>query len=207
MNISTRCLDRAEVKIGRKVNNVGVYKNTNQLILMQSVSIPAERIKKLKKDKGLIKRMERSCNCKMRFGADDMIEIEGDAFAEYSARNVIYAYGRGFDCDTACMLTDNEYYFDSIDLGQLISSDKRIKQVKARVIGENGKTRRYIEGVSSAKLSVYGETVSFIGTIEEIKEAETAVNTLIEGGTHRLAYTRMEAAHRKNKLAAKKAGF
>ncbi len=56
-------------------------------------------------------------------------------------------------------------------------------------------------------MSVYGDTVSFIGTIDEINEAETAVNTLIDGGTHRLAYTRMEAAHRKNKEEPKKARF
>jgi ribosomal RNA assembly protein len=109
--------------------------------------------------------------------------------------------------DIACKLADDNYYFSSVDLGQIISSDKRVKQVKARIIGEEGRTKRYIEEVSSAKISVYGDTVSFIGSIEEINEAETAVNTLIEGGTHRLAYTRMEAAHRKNKAEAKKAGF
>ncbi|MDE1871099.1 MAG: hypothetical protein KGI06_02555 [Candidatus Micrarchaeota archaeon] len=174
---------------------------------MQSVNIPRERARKLRGHKELVDKIEKLCGCSIGFGDDDIIEITGAAFAEYSARNIVYAFGRGFECDIACKLHDNEYYFNSIDLAQLISSDKRIKQVKARIIGESGKTKRYIEGVSSAKLSVYGDTVSFIGTIEEINEAETAVNTLIEGGTHRLAYARMEAAHRKNKVAAKKAGF
>ncbi len=109
--------------------------------------------------------------------------------------------------EIACRLNENDYYFSSVDLGQFVSSDKRMKQVKARIIGEEGRTKRYIEDVSGAKMSVYGDTVSFIGTIEEINEAETAVNTLIEGGTHRLAYKRMEAAHRKNKIEAKKAKF
>jgi ribosomal RNA assembly protein len=174
---------------------------------MQQIYIPHERIKKLKEHKELVTRIEKLCNCKLSFEEDDVVEAKGEAYAEYLARNIVYAWGRGFEMDVACKLADDNYYFSSIDLGQIISSDKRVKQVKARIIGEEGRTKRYIEEVSSAKISVYGDTVSFIGSIEEINEAETAVNTLIEGGTHRLAYTRMEAAHRKNKAEAKKASF
>lgn len=174
---------------------------------MQNVYIPSERIKRLKEHKEFIARIEKLCNCRITFDDNDAVEIKGEAFPEYSARNIVYAYGRGFEMDVACRLYEDNYYFSSIDLGQLISSDKRIRQVKARIIGEEGRTKRYIEEVSCAKISVYGDTVSFIGSIEEINEAETAIRTLIEGGTHRLAYTRMEAAHRKNKADAKKAGF
>ena len=174
---------------------------------MQQVYIPHERIRKLKDNRDYISAVERLCKCKIAFEGDDIIEIEGDAFAEYSAKNIVYAFGRGFDLDIACKLADNDYYFSSLDLGQLISSDKRIKQLKARIIGIEGRTKKYIEEVSGVKMSIYGDTVSFIGTIKEINEAETAVNTLIDGGTHRLAYKRMEAAHRKNKLELKKASF
>jgi ribosomal RNA assembly protein len=175
---------------------------------MQQVYIPNERIRKLKLHKELISRVEKLCNCKITLdSSDDIVEINGEAYPEYSARSIIYAFGRGFEMEIASKLSENDYYFSSIDISQLVSSDKRMKQVKARIIGEDGRTKRYIEEVSGAKMSVYGDTVSFIGTIEQINEAETAANTLIEGGTHRLAYHRMEAAHRKNKAAAKKAAF
>lgn len=175
---------------------------------MQHVYIPQERLRKLKEHKELVSKVEKLCGCKIAFDTDDdAVEIKGDAFPEYLGRNIVYAFGRGFDMEIACKLYENDYYFGSVDLGQIISSDKRIKQIKARIIGNEGRTKRYIEEVSAAKISVYGDTVSFIGTIEEINEAETAVNTLIEGGTHRLAYIRMEAAHRKNKTDAKKPSF
>jgi ribosomal RNA assembly protein len=175
---------------------------------MQHVYIPNERIKKLRQNKDLVSKIEKQCDCKISFDLeDDVVEIKGEAYPEYNARNVVYAFGRGFELDIALKLNENDYYFNSLDLGQIISSDKRLKQVKARIIGEEGRTKRYIEEVSGAKISVYGDTVSFIGTIEEISEAQTAVDTLIEGGTHRLAYTRMEAAHRKNKIESKKAKF
>jgi ribosomal RNA assembly protein len=120
---------------------------------------------------------------------------------------MLQAFGRGFDIETACKLNDMDYYFASIDLEQLVNSEKRKKQVKARIIGREGRTKKYIEEVSGAKISIYGDTASFLGTIDEINEAETAVNTLIDGGTHRLAYARMEAAHRKNKRQARAAKF
>ena len=173
---------------------------------MQEVYIPHERIRKLKDNKEYIRRIETLCKCKIKIN-EDLIEIQGEAFAEYVAKNIIYAFGRGFDIEIAERLADNDYYFSSIDLGQIISSDKRVKQLKARIIGINGRTKKYIEELSGGKMSIYGNTVSFIGTINEINEIETAVNTLIDGGTHKLAYIRMEAAHRKNKMEAKKVSF
>ena len=173
---------------------------------MQSIYIPKERVDRIRKDKAIAERVEKQCKCKMRI-VDDTIEISGDAFNEFSAKNVITAFGRGFDIDAACSLMSDDYYFATIDLGQAFGSDKRIQKIKARIIGIGGKTKKYIEGVSQAKLSIYGESISFIGTTSAINEAQTAVDTLIEGGTHRLAYLRMETAHRKNREDARAAAF
>lgn len=173
---------------------------------MQSVYIPQERIKKLKGSKEYLSLVEKLTRCKLKI-EDEFVEVEGEAFGEFVAKNILYAFGRGFDMEIAAKLAEEDYYFSSIGLEQVISSEKRIKQLKARIIGVEGRTKRYIEEVSAVKMSIYGDTVSFIGTIEEINEAETAVNTLIDGGTHRLAYNRMEAAHRKHKADAKKAKF
>lgn len=174
---------------------------------VQQVYIPKERARKLKSERDLVEHAERRTHCKIKIDDDDTIEITGDAYGEFNARSVLQAFGRGFEMETACKLCDDSYYFSSTDLEQIFGSEKRIQQVKARVIGENGKTKRYIENVSMAKISVYGNTVSIIGTIDEMTEAKAAIDTLIEGGAHRLAYTRMEAAHRKNKEAMHKAGF
>jgi ribosomal RNA assembly protein len=175
---------------------------------MQSVYIPAEKIKKLRANRDYVKKIEAACHCKIKFEpGDEFVEVDGEPFEEYNGKNIVYAFGRGFEIEVACKLAQEDYYFSSTDLGQIISSPKRTLQVKARIIGKEGRTKRYIEEVTGAKISVYGDTVSFIGAIDEINEAATAINTLIDGGTHRLAYARMEAAHRKNKADAKKAAF
>jgi ribosomal RNA assembly protein len=174
---------------------------------MEQLYIPRKRARLIKDKREIIEKVARLCNCRISIGPDDTIEIYGDAFSEFSAKNILYAFGRGFDIEIACKLNDADYYFASIDLEQLLSSEKRIKQLKSRIIGREGRSKKYIEGVSGARLSIYGDTVSFVGTVEEINEAETAVNTLIEGGTHRVAYMRMEAAHRKNRRQTQLARF
>ncbi|EQD38251.1 KH type 1 domain protein [mine drainage metagenome] len=174
---------------------------------MQEVYIPADRIKKLKTDEGL-KAIERASGCRLKVNRkEDFVEIDGDGYSEFLAKNMLTAFGRGFGISTACLLASEDYYFSYIDLGRSINSEKRIEQVKARIIGEHGKAKKYIESVSSAHISVYGNTVGFIGEAECIKEAEVAVETIIAGSTHKLAYSRMEALHRKNHRLLRDASF
>ncbi len=175
---------------------------------MQQLYITQERLKSLRGDPKALKQVEKACNCKIAVASDGTIEINSkDAFSEFNAKNVIYAFGRGFDMETALKLVNPEFYFRIIDIGQIESKAERVKQLKARIIGIGGKAKRYIEEVSLAHISVYGDTISMIGDITQISEAETAINTLIDGGTHRMAYIKMEAMHRKNKAAAVSARF
>ena len=174
---------------------------------MQQLYITKERLKSLR-DPKVLKQVEKACRCKIETEPDGTVTINSnDAFDEFNAKNVVYAFGRGFEMDVALKLLNPEFYFGIIDLGQLESKPDRIKQLKARVIGIEGRAKRYIEEVSLAHISVYGDTVALIGNINQISEAETAIDTIIDGGTHRLAYIRMEAMHRKNKENAISARF
>ncbi|MGC8648782.1 MAG: KH domain-containing protein [Candidatus Micrarchaeia archaeon] len=166
---------------------------------MQRIYIPEERIKLLKKN-NLIKEIEKNNDCRINIIDRNIVEIIAeDAFKEYLLKDVIFAFGRGFKLNIAeKLLYDNEYFFQ-IDLGNIFSKKTQIQRIKSRIIGRNGKTKMYIEEVSGAELSIYGDTVSFIGKEESIYEAKTAVKAIINGKTHRTAYRYMEAAHRKNK--------
>lgn len=166
---------------------------------MQELYIPMERLAILKERKSILVGLEKSLRCKISIEVHGGVTIDGEAFEEYLARNVLYAFGRGFDIKSAELLLDENYYFSYLNIKDYVNSKNRIKVIKARLIGSEGRAKKYIETVSSAKVSVYGDTVSFIGSIEQIKEATAAAKTIIEGGSHKLAYKRMEATHRKNK--------
>ena len=165
---------------------------------MQQIYIPTARVKKLKESGKELDRICKVCSCKTSIEGNNII-LEGDSFGEYQLLGVIEAFGRGFSLLVAEKLLGGNYYFSSIDIRDQTRNRKRIDNIKARLIGTEGKTKQHIETETLARIVIYGDTVSFIGKIDEIYEAETAVKTIIEGGSHRLAYDRMAAAHRKMK--------
>ncbi|MGC8567801.1 MAG: KH domain-containing protein [Candidatus Micrarchaeia archaeon] len=164
---------------------------------MQEIYIPEERAKLLNKSK-LLEKIEESIECKIEIN-DNVIKISGNAYQEFLAKNVITAFGRGFSEEESLNLLDDNYYLSIIDLKLAFDSEKRIKQVKARVIGTNGKTKKYIENVSKTSISVYGNTIGIIGEYEDVQNAETAVKALINGDSHKLAYIKMEREKQKSK--------
>ena len=165
---------------------------------MQNVYIDEERRKKLAADSRARSRIEAVCNCTIKLKGDGIIEVDGDPYGEFTACSIVRAYGCGFTERQAELLAKDDFYVEYVSIAGM-GSGKRIRDVKARIIGENGRSKRYIEEVSGALISIRGEEVGIIGMTESIEEAQAAILTLVEGGTHKLAYRRMEAAHRKHK--------
>jgi ribosomal RNA assembly protein len=175
---------------------------------MQSVHIPVARAEKLRDHKELLANLSRVCKCRIHVDKEDVVRIEGDdPYLEYSAKTVLSAFGRGFGMLPAEKLLSDDYYFQTMDLRQLFKNKKRLQEIKARIIGTDGRTKRYVELVSSAKVAIYGDTVSIIGKVTEISEAEAAIKSIINGRGHRKAYTRMEAAHRRHTEAKRAAAL
>ncbi|MCL5433842.1 MAG: KH domain-containing protein [Candidatus Marsarchaeota archaeon] len=171
---------------------------------MQEVYITEEKVRQIKAQKATFNSLQTQFNCKIDIVDKNTIRINADnAFNEYILKDVIFAFGRGFDLATARKLIEDGEFFSIIDLGSIFKKKKQIYRIKARIIGKNGKTKLYIESVSGVKISIYGDTVAFIGTENGIHEAETAVNLIIKGKNHKTAYKHMEATHRKNNIQEK----
>jgi ribosomal RNA assembly protein len=108
----------------------------------------------------------------------------------FKAKDTVTAIGRGFSPEHAFRLLRNEDdIFDFIDLRVIFGrSESDIKRVKGRVIGANGKTRKLIEELTDASVVVYGHTIGFIGTFEQVDVARNAVQMLIDGSQHHTVY-------------------
>ena len=161
---------------------------------MQQLLIPRKRAEQLK---AYLDELSKRLKCKIRIEEGNEIIIDGESYDEYNARNVITAFGRGFDLNNAYKLLSENYFFKSINLKEIFKSKDRIMMIEGRVIGKEGKSKKYIEEVSGAQLSIFGGTISIIGTNEEITIAESAINVLIDGGTHKKAYRVMEATRKR----------
>jgi ribosomal RNA assembly protein len=78
--------------------------------------------------------------------------------------DLVKAIGRGFSPDRAFRLLKDEFYFALIDIHDYVGKNPdHVRRMKSRLIGTGGKTRRIIEELSEAELSIYGDTVAIIG--------------------------------------------
>ena len=168
---------------------------------MEVILIPGERTAVLVGARGETKKMvEQKGSVKLNVSSEGEVQITAkDPYAEYRAREVVRAIGRGFSPQKALKLFSEVYYLKIVDLKDLLGSDKEIIRVKGRIIGENGKSRRIIEELSETDLCVYGSTVSIIGTLEELALAAEALEALIGGASHSRVYALLEKGRRKLK--------
>jgi ribosomal RNA assembly protein len=162
---------------------------------MEHILIPEKRAGLLK-EKVLLD-LSKKLRCKITLTNGNEVMIEGESYDEYNAKNVLQAFGRGFDLDSAYKLLIEDYFFEQINIKDVFHTKDQLERVKARIIGTEGKTKLYIESLSGVKLAIFGGTISMIGRIEEIQVAKTGIKVLIEGGMHKTAYRIMENEQKK----------
>jgi len=163
---------------------------------MEHILIPEKRAAVLRR---ILPKASEALSCRIELSDGNEVVIDGEPYAEYNAKNVMQAFGRGFPMSTAYKLLDDGYFFKYINLKDVLRSEDQIRRIKARIIGREGRTKEYIQDVSGAAVSIYGNTVGLIGTNEEIDTAIGALQVLIEGGTHKKAYRIMESIRRKHR--------
>jgi len=73
--------------------------------------------------------------------------------------------------------------------------------VKGRIIGQEGKTRRIVEELTDADVSVHGHTVAIIANLDEMEIAREAIKMLLRGSEHSTVYRYL---HRKRRELKKK---
>jgi ribosomal RNA assembly protein len=161
------------------------------------VRIPKERVGVLVGPDGKVKQnIEEKLMVELQIESESggvtvvLSEKTNDPSLLFRAKDVVTAIGRGFSPEHAFRLLRNEDdIFDFIDFRVIFGrSESDIKRVKGRIIGANGKTRKLIEELTDASVVVYGHTVGFIGTFEQVDVAKNAVQMLIDGSQHHTVY-------------------
>jgi len=161
------------------------------------VRIPGDRIGALVGPDGSVKSViERKLSVSLEVDSETgTVEITLPASSEdptvlFRAKEVVTAIGRGFAPDHAFrLLDDEEIIFELIDVREIVGrSPSDLKRLKGRVIGKEGKTRKIIEELSGANISVYGHTIGIVGYPEQSAIAYEAVNMLIGGSLHGTVY-------------------
>ncbi|MEM4259317.1 MAG: KH domain-containing protein [Candidatus Pacearchaeota archaeon] len=126
------------------------------------------------------------------------LKIEGPPIEEYEATMVIDAFEFGFPLKEAIKLLDENMIFRKLPIKHF-TRRKNIEEIRSRIIGREGKTKRTIEEVSGCAVILHDSTVGIIGPAEDIEEATTAITNLIKGSKQANVYRfleRMNAAKR-----------
>lgn len=132
----------------------------------------------------------------------DTLKIYKEApnFGVWTAKKIIEAVNLGFKPEKAFKLVNQDYIFETISLEDAIgSSQKMIKRIKGRLIGEGGVMRSSIEKYSTAFISIYGNYVGFIADFDSLKIAQKAVDMIIEGLPLKTVTTFLQKRHRERK--------
>jgi ribosomal RNA assembly protein len=174
-----------------------------KMMFHETIRVPAERIGVIVGRNGRVKkRIEQLTNAQIDVNPEGIVTISCPQGSEdpvllWKARDIIRAMARGFSPKNAFTLLDEDARLIIISLREFVgTSQRQLKRVSGRIIGENGRTRRVIEQTTETKVSVYGRTVSIIGIDPGIEYARKAIDMLIEGAPHNAVYARLEKMRR-----------
>lgn len=164
--------------------------------MIDFIVIPEERIKILRKDRKWEEKFKKFSDVKISLNEDVTIEGE-DPIAVMRAKEVMKAFGRGFDFDTSMSLLDEVYSLETIELKHF-AGKSRTRQIvlKSRVIGTRGKMKKMIERRTDVKIAIYGKTISIIGKWDDVQTAKEAIEMLLSGAMHNTVYRFLERQKR-----------
>jgi ribosomal RNA assembly protein len=179
------------------------------LIFQQVVKIPNDRIGVIIGKNGKVKtEIQNKCNVTIEIDSENgnaIISSTSRPIVEmepFKAVEIVSAIAKGFSPERAYrLLEEEEVVLQLVDLRDYAGkSTNSLSRIKGRIIGESGKSRKTMEEISGAFISVYGHTVGLIGTFEETKLATEAVTMLSKGRSHASVYNMLQEAKRKSKL-------
>ncbi len=138
---------------------------------------------------------------------DGQVKVIGeDPLSVEKAKLVIKAIDMGFNPYDAVELFNENVTMQIFDIAEITPNEAAAKRQIARIIGEHGSAKRFLEKTLGVSIAIKGTKVAVIGEPESIGIARQVIERLAHGASHasafRLAELRM-AKVRREKLREK----
>jgi ribosomal RNA assembly protein len=179
---------------------------------MQLIKVPQDRVAVLIGTSGKVKEEieERSgINLDVDSASGDVtldMTESSEPIMVLKVTDIVNAISVGFSPERSFRLFNEDVYFASFDIRDYVGKDvNHIRRIRARIIGTNGKTRRIIEDLSGADISIHKNHVGVIGDLFELEVAKVAVDMILNGSEHSSVYRFLEYKRREYKK--QKMGF
>jgi len=120
-----------------------------------------------------------------------LLEFTGDSLKEYDSGIVLDAVAQGFSVKNALLLKNPDYIIEKVELKNYLRP-QRLRQIKARIIGKEGKAIKTLKQLSDCDIKIDDYSVCILGLFEDVKLAKQAVLRLIRGSKHSYVYDKLE---------------
>lgn len=166
---------------------------------MKYLKIPMERVAVLIGRNGETKKdLEEKSGLKLNIDSKlgevviDNHEVE-DPLMIIKIENIVKAIARGFSPQNAMKLMDDDADFFVFDLYDYVGKkEAHVRRLKSRIIGKEGKTKRVLEELTDARISIYGHTVSVISDIVRMNILKKSIDMILAGRKQATVYRFIE---------------
>jgi ribosomal RNA assembly protein len=144
----------------------------------------------MKKLKKAVPTIENKVKIKIGFGKG-RVSLRGDELTEFLVEKVIRAIDFGFYPDDALLLMNEDFSLDFIEVKEH-TRRKNLKDVRARIIGRDGKAKRTIENLTGSAIVINENSVGLIVDSDHLEAAVQGIESLIRGAKHGNVFAYLE---------------
>ena len=151
-------------------------------------TIIVENLRKIKKAVPLV---ESRLKVKIKFGKGGQIFILGEEFNAFLVDKILRAVDFGFDIEDAMLLRDDNFILEFVNMKEH-TRRKNLEDVRARMIGTDGKAKRTIEELSGCVIAISGNQVGVIVNADHLDSVIQAIISLVQGAKHGNVFAYLE---------------
>lgn len=174
---------------------------------MKYLKIPLERVGVLIGHNGETKKdLEEKSGIRIEVNSEqgevaiDEHEVK-DPLMVMKIESIVRAIGRGFSPENAFRLFSDDADFFVFDLYDYVGKKgSHVRRLKSRMIGKEGKTKRFLEELTGSRISIYGHTISVISDITTIDIIKRAIDMMLCGSKHATVYRFVESGMKKLRM-------
>jgi len=152
---------------------------------MRTISV--QSMNKIKKAVPLI---ENKIKIKILVGKNS-VSIKGAEYEEFLTSEILRAIDFGFHVEDALLLSQGDYVLEFIEVKEF-TKRKNLRDVRARIIGTNGKARKTIENLTGAVIVINENDIGIIVDSDHLDAVTQAIESLISGSKHSNVFSYLE---------------
>jgi ribosomal RNA assembly protein len=146
-----------------------------------------ENINKIKKTVPLI---ENKIKINISFNKNS-VSLKGNELNEFLTQKIIRAVDFGFDVRDALLLANEDFVLEFVEVKEH-TRRKNLRDVRARLIGTEGKAKRTIQNLTGSVIVISGNRVGLIVDSFHLDSSVQAIESLIHGAKHSNVFSYLE---------------